>query len=251
MEKERNSNIELLRIIAMIFIVAHHFVVHGGFSFPTAEFSINKLWIQLIQLGGKIGVDIFVLISGYFLIKTKDLKISKILKFWLQVFTYSFIIYIIFGLCGLTTFNLKDFIYACFPITFNHWWFASTYFVLYLIFPFLNKLFISFDKKTYQKFLIISTLCWCLIPTFTNSPFQSNNLVWFVYLYALAGYIHLYWNKIKISGKKFICLAIIATILTYLSCVFFDLMGLKFPFFARLCYIFYGMQKLPRRRFRL
>ncbi len=245
MEKERNSNIELLRIIAMILIVAHHFAIHSGFSFPTTGLPLNKLWIQLIRLGGKIGVDIFVLISGYFLIKAKNIKISKILKFWLQVFTYSIIIYIIFVLSGVTIFNIKDFIHTCFPITYQHWWFASTYFVLYLISPFLNKLFNSLDKKTYQKLIILGIVCWCIIPTFTSSSFQSNSLIWFIYLYALAGYIRIYWDKIKISGGKCICLAILMTFLTYLWCVCFDLLGLKFPTLTRFCYMFYEMQTLP------
>ena len=62
----RQSNIELLRIITMFFIVAHHFAVHSGFDFPVNTISINRLWIQFIQIGGKIGVDIFVLISFVF-----------------------------------------------------------------------------------------------------------------------------------------------------------------------------------------
>ena len=51
----RQSNIELLRIVAMVLIVAHHFAVHGGFDFPLANITVNRLWIQFIQIGGKIG----------------------------------------------------------------------------------------------------------------------------------------------------------------------------------------------------
>lgn len=56
----RQSNIELLRIIAMVMIVGHHFAVHGwegGFPYPSI--SVNRLWIQFIQMGGKIGVNVF------------------------------------------------------------------------------------------------------------------------------------------------------------------------------------------------
>ena len=31
-KEERQSNFELLRIISMILIVAHHYAVHGGFE---------------------------------------------------------------------------------------------------------------------------------------------------------------------------------------------------------------------------
>lgn len=96
----RQSNIELLRIVAMLMIIAHHFVVHGGFEFSTDTITANRLWVQFIQMGGKIGVNIFVLISGYFLISTPTVKLEKVLKLWIQIFTYSFLIFIIFVICG-------------------------------------------------------------------------------------------------------------------------------------------------------
>ena len=65
---KRQSNIELLRIVAMLLIIAHHFSLHGGFVFSTASITVNRLWIQFIQIGGEIGINVFVLISGYFLI---------------------------------------------------------------------------------------------------------------------------------------------------------------------------------------
>ena len=63
----RNSAIELLRIISMIMIVFHHFAVHGGFDFG-ASLSPTHFWYNFILMGGKIGVNVFVLISGYYLI---------------------------------------------------------------------------------------------------------------------------------------------------------------------------------------
>ena len=61
------------------------FSVHGDFkeSMSTLPFN-NKLWLQFLQLSGKIGVDVFVIISGYFLISSKKIKLVKVLKFWSQ-----------------------------------------------------------------------------------------------------------------------------------------------------------------------
>ncbi len=81
LKRHRQSNIELLRIISMILIVAHHFSVHGGFDFSSTSFSVNRLYIQFLAMGGKIGVDIFVIISGYFLITSNKINIAKVLKF--------------------------------------------------------------------------------------------------------------------------------------------------------------------------
>ena len=50
--KKRNSNFELLRILAMVLIVASHFAAHGGFSFSNTDISFNRIWIQLLEMGG-------------------------------------------------------------------------------------------------------------------------------------------------------------------------------------------------------
>jgi len=41
MKKQRNSNIELLRIVAMFLIVLHHAIVHGGLDKTTIDFYTN------------------------------------------------------------------------------------------------------------------------------------------------------------------------------------------------------------------
>lgn len=109
----------------MLFIIAHHFSVHGEFFFSSG-FNINYLWIDFIQIGGKIGVNIFVLISGYFLINSQKVQLNKVLKLWIQIFTYSIIFFIIFSLTNKINFSLGNIIEYIFPITFSQWWFAST-----------------------------------------------------------------------------------------------------------------------------
>lgn len=85
--KQRNSSIELLRIISMVMIMFYHFSIHGHFDFATASVSVSRMWLNLISMGGKIGVDLFVLISGYYLISdTKSLNFKKILKLWGRYF---------------------------------------------------------------------------------------------------------------------------------------------------------------------
>lgn len=241
----RHSNIELLRIIAMIIIVAHHFSIHGGFEFSTNTITVNRLWVQFIQIGGKIGVDVFVLISGYFLISAQSLKTNKMIRLWIQIFMYSILIFILFTSLGIEPFGIRELIRHCFPVTFSQWWFASTYFVLYLISPYINRLLNTFGKGDYQRFLMLLTICWCIIPTLTEQTFQCNDLLWFVYLYSLGGYIKLHSQKTNIKGTTYILLSVVVTILTFLSAVVFDLLGTKMPFFGNHATFFFEMQKLP------
>ncbi len=91
-KKPRQSNIELLRIIAMLLIVFHHFAVHGNFYFSNEEkISVNQFWLRCIAIGGRVAVDTYVLNSGYFLINSKSVKINKVLKMLFQMYTYAFL----------------------------------------------------------------------------------------------------------------------------------------------------------------
>ena len=140
-KKVRNSSIELLRIIAMVMIIFHHFAVHGGYTWDTTTNLIPRMWINFISMGGKVGVNVFVLITGYYLITSKEsIKLDKVLKLVGQLVFYSVGIYLVFVLTGKFDFSIITLIKRCLPITFIQWWFASTYFVLYIFHPYINKL---------------------------------------------------------------------------------------------------------------
>ena len=244
--KVRNSSIELLRIIAMIMIVSCHFATHGGFSFDTKSLPIPRLWWNFIEMGGNLGVDIFVLISGYFLVTSsgKMFNLKRILKFWGQVFVYSIAIYFVFCVIGKQDFGLVSFIKALFPITFNSWWFASTYFVLYLMHPFINMLLQKLDKKGYQALLAMQLILWCVIPTFTSSDYQSNSLLWFVTLYCVAGYIKLFGLNPRFTTKSYLAFWLLFSALRYLSCISLMVLGIRIPFAAAHSLFFYGQQSV-------
>lgn len=241
---KRSTNIELLRIISMFLIVIHHFAIHGNFDFSTSTVTLNEVWIQFIQLGGKIGVNLFVLISGYFLVKGSSIKVNKLVKLWFEIFLYSVVIYAIFVLTHAQTFVFKEFVKSIMPITFSNWWFVSTYFILYLLSPFLNKFLNNIDKTFYQRLLLLLTLLWCVIPTFTSKKIECNNLTWFIYLYTIAGYIRIYWSERKMSGKTFITVSLFLCIFTFLTAIFLDFLGTRKPFFNEHATYFYSNEKV-------
>lgn len=242
---KRESNIELLRILSMVMIIAHHIAVHSGFSFSTEHVTLNRLWVQWLSLGGKIGVNVFVLISGYFLILSHEIKINKFLKLLLQILTYSVGIYFIFIILGLEPFGIKTFIKNLLPITFSKWWFASVYVLLYLLYPYINKLLTSLSKIQYQRLLILLLICWCIIPTVFTRSWQLNNLLWFIFLYSVAGYIRLHFNTKILKSRHYLLISFAIMLLTYLSAVIFDILGTKYPFFSQHATHFYGQQMLP------
>lgn len=99
--KERNSNLELYRIIVMLLIVAHHYVVNSGLGECISQnpLSANSLFYLLFGAWGKTGINCFVLITGYFMCKT-EITLHKFLKIFLWAITYSILIIAVFTIFG-------------------------------------------------------------------------------------------------------------------------------------------------------
>ena len=137
-------------------------------------------------------------------ITADSLKINKAIKMWIQIFTYSVLIYVLFVILRPTPFSAKDLVKNALPITYDRWWFASGYFVLYLLSPFINKAIRSFDRTTYLQMLALMTFCWCIIPTFLYETWECNDLLWFIYLYLISGYIRLHAKESTITGRTYL-----------------------------------------------
>lgn len=242
---QRRSNIELLRIIVMFIIVANHFALHSGFVFPDDVLSVNRLWIQLILCSGGAFVDVFVLISGYFLIKTQSLKTARVIKLWAQLFFYSVLFYAVFVLAGAEPLHIKQMVQHLIPVASGRWWFASAYFMLYLLTPYLNRLLNALDQRQYAGILLLLGICWCLFPTLTGQMMQSNHLLWFCFLYALGGYLQRFGVRARVSGRQYLLLALAVAAATYAAVILLDVLGTKNPYFAARALYLREIQMLP------
>ena len=189
-QETRNSNMEILRIIFMIMIVLSHFFLYTGI------YNTHPYMGIIFGSFGNLGVNIFVLISSYYLVKS-DFKFKKIFKLWFQVFLYSVIIGGACLLSNCTEFNERSILKMFAPISYSQYWFASTYMFLYFIFPFLNKFINRLSQKEYKILLIILTLLLSMVYSviLKSNFFDADGpgtFTWFVYLYLCGGYIRLY-----------------------------------------------------------
>lgn len=92
MVKHRSSNFELLRIVAMLFIISFHYVYKSGYIFDSL--TIHSVIIKSFYFLGELGVNLFILITGYFQVKGK-FSIEKLIKLILEVsFYYIFTFFI-------------------------------------------------------------------------------------------------------------------------------------------------------------
>lgn len=155
----RNSNLELYRILVMLLIVAHHYVVNSGLIEVLERAPLDKYSLSLYLMGmwGKTGINCFVLITGYFMCQS-HITLRKFLKLLLEIEFYNIIIYCVFLFSGYVDFNIKDFVKALLPVKSVGVGFTSCFLLFYLFIPFLNILIRNMGKK--QHLLIVcASLC--------------------------------------------------------------------------------------------
>ena len=198
-EKIRNSSLELLRIICMFLIIFHHYAFHGG-MLVESKLYFNEIIMNVFALGGKFACDIFILITGYFMINSK-FNLKKIIKFIIKMFVYAILINTIYYIFFRSDFKKVLFIKEFMPFIFGNW-FAVTYIMMYFISPFLNKLLKNLNQKDFQKLLVIIIIIWSIIPTYTLESIKFSDLDTFIVMYTIGAYIGLYDLKIGENKKN-------------------------------------------------
>lgn len=201
---KRKTNLELLRILAMLMIVTLHFLGHGGVLDSQNISVVRDIIIWWIEGIAYASVNIYVLISGYFMIKS-NFKISKLIEIVVEVWFYSVIIYVLMLLSGKITFELGEAIQALFPIFRSSYWFISTYVVIYCLSPFLNFGLRNMSKKMMQRLLICLILFFCIWD-------KGSGSMWFICLYVIAAYLRLHYVSGSVSRKVLVTLYTIVTL---------------------------------------
>lgn len=222
-KKVRESNIELLRIVSMVMIILFHMTQYLNI-YRTGTIQ-NQVLGTILTSMGMIGVNIFVLITGYFYID-KNIGVKKILKLWLQVLFYSIIMMLTCKILNLRDISNYSMIKTFIPISYANYWFISAYFILYILIPIINEIAKKINKKTYEKLLIIVTFFFSIVYTYLYKSYYTVNiqglsaLSWLIYLYLVAGYIKLYGIKF-LENKKIVLNSIIAIFTIYIGLLIF------------------------------
>lgn len=230
----RNPQIDLLRVLAMLMIVCGHFVYHGvhhisvseaapvSFS-PSLAGRLNFIFLQFLGYSCNIATNIFFLITGYFLVKPRTLSyaVNKSYKQWKIIVFYSLSIYVVLCASGFSVFSLRHAIEQLTPIYSRNYWFMSTYIVLLLLSPFVSKSLDALSMKEYQGLLLVLLLINFAEGKFGYGSIFSGgmSLVFALSLFSLGGYI----RKYPLRERRYfplVCLSVyvgISLLLTFYS----------------------------------
>ena len=191
-KRERESNIELLRIFAIFMVLIGH--ANGlAFGLPNSPElaiypieSISRIFFSSLGLSG---VNLFVLISGWFGITFSKKGIAKF------IFELLFLIWGVYLFALLTHHvELKESdIKILFGLT-GGYWFVMAYLGLYIFSPVLNAFVEKVSERQFRFFLIAFYSFQCFYSWITGyvNYFEGYSIFFFSGLYLTARYFRLY-----------------------------------------------------------
>lgn len=218
----RDSRFELLRIFAIIMIVFNHFSSHGVLKVGTGEQYVmwnagptfNRLLTMWFSPGGRVGVGIFFMLSGYFMItSTKARKVSKLIAQAIFFAFFCAIVSLVFhfflgnpsGL-NLQTLALRIFRSVTGPVSSSAWWYITVYILIVFASPLLNKYVGTLSKKKYIFVLLYFWIFAYGFGVFNGVTF--SDLSKGLFFYFLGGYVKLFVKPNKGATAQIIRLCV-------------------------------------------
>ncbi len=176
---------------------------------------------DLFIWAGGVGVDCFILISGYYMIN-KRITLAKLLKLWVQVATYSVVLCVIYLFSRAEIEEqeiIPKLVSAFLPVSTRQYWFVTGYMILMAATPFLNKLLHRLSLfggclACIGMFVVMSVLN-CM-----PAPVSSlGTLVMFALLYSIAALMQL--HGLKICRRRTCIIWMLAMLAAIFTCVQF------------------------------
>ena len=160
--KNRETNIELLRILALLGVIVLHYNGYVGHALElVAPRSMNYYVLSFLECVCACAVDLFVLISGYFLSQKDYTGWKKPVKLILEVILIKEVFYFVQVYKGEMDLNLHHLFGNALP---NNY-FAIYYCVLYMLAPYLNRVIRNANEKEQRRFLGLILLFFSICPT--------------------------------------------------------------------------------------
>lgn len=187
--QKRLSNLELLRVLCIVAIIADHFIGQNSLavhvSLPESFF-----YILLTSLS-RVGCSVFVIISAWFSVDM-SFRFRKILHIWLTVAMFS----LPFLVWELTHpgFSEEQMQMLAYPVEERPLWFAGYFIVLMGFSPVLNMILREGSRKLTEYILFFFGILmtgYCSVTA--RQGFFSSDIWPMVFLYLLTGY----WKKYR------------------------------------------------------
>lgn len=215
----RNYGIDLLRLVAMFYIVALHILLQGGAMYATTVGSSTYHVAHYLEVLIYCGANIFALISGFVGVseKEKPVKFASYLNLWFEVLFYGIAALIFYCCMGhAKELTSADYYGVFMPVLSGSYWYFSAYTGLFVIMPVLNAGIRGASKESLRNVFIAMLIVYATIGILLKwvAIGSGYSMLWLIILYLFGAIM----KKCEI-GKRipwFMCLILIA-IITYIS----------------------------------
>lgn len=206
----RSSNMELCKICAIILVLLVHSVFPiTGRPLTTSDSNVSALFWEALSI---IGVNVFVLVTGYFSTVPKNKSVINIL----------FVCFFYAGIKVLLGLFRHDLNYESFFFVSKANWFVTAYLGMLLLSPALNSCAITTNKRSFGL-LVLALLCFEVwfgfIPGWGGQNFSTGySILSFSILYLLGRYIRLYGLPafiVKWSGVLYLVTTVVISLMAY------------------------------------
>ncbi len=232
---QRESNIELLRLVVMAMIVLHHFIFHGLGLYRFLQFgdaaimdATDTRYALVADSFLICGVNVFVLISGWFSIKLKAKGFVKLFAICSFFAVLGYAIYLAKGGDGGGYFIefLKFIKRGLFVISSRTWWFIQLYFILMFLSGPINKYIEVASRKSLLLTIIVFLFLNVYLGWIQGVEFVRDgyNLFNFIMLYLIGRYLRLYWKN-DYKAYKDLLVFIVASVATAATALLLDRIG--------------------------
>ena len=210
----------------MLLIIGNHLSTHGIMHVLSNDHYrlwmtgniANKIFTSFLTVGGKLGVALFFILTGYFLINSKKIHLKRL--FCTAIF-YSFVCFILFVVTGHQLGGsskiftvIRSFLL---PLTGGSWWFITSYTFLILIHPVINDFLNILSKRKFLVFLVFFLIFWYAFAQLFKVPFF--NLQRAVFFYSLGAFLCRFsvLNNKRLGMKALLTVvfAVIYTLIAY------------------------------------
>ena len=227
-KRERQSNIELLRILVMLGVVVLHMNLYG--LKMATEFSGKFIFMHFTESLFICAVNVFVLITGYFSYKINKISVRKIIELIVEVILVKETLYIAYSILQRTPISLSTIITNLIP---NNY-FVILYCVLLCMAPFISKLFGVLCEKQ-RKYFVCSILIVFSFYTFMTDALeaisrtsfaginsiglygdqQGYTIINFMLLFIVGAYLRI--TNVQYNLKNSIALYMVSTMLIFFA----------------------------------
>ena len=168
----RNSNIDMIRIVVMLLVVALYCMDHGGFIKLSEANLFLSLFVSLNHTISICAINRFALISDYLLTDGKK-RWNKLAGLWMEVYFYSAFFAVLFNFVFPQKVTLLSVCKSFFPISTNQYWYFTAYVGIFFLMPTLNAIVTSRSEQKFKKDIFNVVLLFSLYAFFIKDDIFS------------------------------------------------------------------------------